>query len=378
MKKKNTPVIFSLFAGLGFLDLGFEKAGSQVVYVNELENPFIKGFKYARKKMGIPEPKYGFHEGSVTDLLKGKDNQYLQEKVNQEKKNGSIVGFIAGPPCPDFSIAGKNRGHEGENGKLTRTYFDLISQFEPDFFLFENVKGLYRTKKHRAFFEEMKQQAVEKGYVLTERLINTLEFGVPQYRERIILLGFKRELLQELNIKVGVNETTLADGAFPWATKYIATDVFSKNWPKKTVFLEDSVISQPPDIIEELTAEHWFIKNDVDNHENSTHAFRPKAGLVRFMTVEEGDDSKKSYKRLHRWRYAPTAAYGNNEVHLHPYRARRISVAEALAIQSLPKEFALPSDMTLTDMFKGVGNGVPYVAANNIAKSILRFLEIKK
>ena len=91
--------------------------------------------------------------------------------------------------------------------------------------------------------------------------------------------------------------------------------------------------------------------------------------------IAEGDDRKKSYKRLHRWRYSPTAAYGNNEVHLHPYKARRLSVAEALAIQSLPKEFQLPSEMSLTDKFKTVGNGVPYLLAYEVAKTIKEFLE---
>lgn len=86
MSKQKKPVIFSLFAGLGFLDLGFEKAGYQVAYVNELERPFIDGFKYSRKKMGIPEPTYGFHEGSVTDLLERKHNQYLKESINKERK----------------------------------------------------------------------------------------------------------------------------------------------------------------------------------------------------------------------------------------------------------------------------------------------------
>jgi len=90
--------------------------------------------------------------------------------------------------------------------------------------------------------------------------------------------------------------------------------------------------------------------------------------------LDEGDDSKKSYKRLHRWRYSPTAAYGNNEVHIHPYLPRRISVAEALAIQSLPKEFELPATMTLTNMFKTVGNGVPFLASRGIALTILDFL----
>ena len=92
-------------------------------------------------------------------------------------------------------------------------------------------------------------------------------------------------------------------------------------------------------------------------------------------TVSEGDVSRKSYKRLHRYRYSPTAAYGNNEVHLHPYRERRISAAEAMAIQSLPKEFELPQDMSLTDMFKTIGNGVPFLLSEGIAKTIKSFLE---
>lgn len=77
---------------------------------------------------------------------------------------------------------------------------------------------------------------------------------------------------------------------------------------------------------------------------------------------------------MHRWRYSPTAAYGNNEVHLHPYLARRISAAEALAIQSLPSEFVLPPEMTLSNMFKTIGNGVPYLAALGVANTINDFL----
>ncbi|MGM3114922.1 DNA cytosine methyltransferase, partial [Bacillus cereus group sp. BC326] len=87
----------------------------------------------------------------------------------------------------------------------------------------------------------------------------------------------------------------------------------------------------------------------VKSHQNANQFFKPRAGLAKFQMIEEGDDSKKSYKRLHRWRFSPTAAYGNNEVHLHPYKARRLSVAEALAIQSLPREFELPVDISLTN-----------------------------
>src|SRR5665213_2165680 len=116
------------------------------------------------------------------------------------------------------------------------------------------------------------------------------------------------------------------------------------------------------------------MQNDVEKHPNAKNYFQPRQGLVRFQQVLEGDDLKKSFKRLHRWRYSPTAAYGNNEVHIHPYKARRITVAEALSIQSLPKEFVIPEHISLTDMFKTVGNGVPFLAAKGLANTIFEFL----
>ena len=103
--------------------------------------------------------------------------------------------------------------------------------------------------------------------------------------------------------------------------------------------------------------------------------FQPRAGLTRFTSIEEGDVSKKCYKRLHRWRYSPTAAYGHNEVHIHPYLPRRISVAEALAIQSLPASFIIPEDVSLSDAFKTIGNGVPFLAAEGIAETLYKFLK---
>ncbi|MFV0336717.1 MAG: DNA cytosine methyltransferase [Chthoniobacterales bacterium] len=124
-----------------------------------------------------------------------------------------------------------------------------------------------------------------------------------------------------------------------------------------------------------LTVEYWFKKNNVERHPNALHRFKPRQGLSRFLSVDEGDDSRKSFKRLHRLRYSPTACYGNNEVHLHPTEARRISVAEALALQSLPKSFQLPGSMSLSAMFKTIGNGVPFLAAKALAGMIKECLE---
>ncbi|MBC5797629.1 DNA cytosine methyltransferase [Sphaerospermopsis sp. LEGE 00249] len=366
--------IFSFFSGSGFLDLGFENTGYKIAYVNEIFPPFMSAYRYSREMLKLPQPEYGYHEGEEADVSKltqGNAAQKLNELVKDSRKSNNIIGFIGGPPCPDFSIGGKNKGHLGDNGKLSESYIELICQNLPDFFLFENVKGLWRTKKHRLFYESLKIKLQQAGYILTERLINAIEYGVAQDRDRIILIGFKNNFLNDMGID---------DFTFPWEEYilYPQNQVFAYSWNKTEPFKENSITYCPDNIPQELTVEYWFIKNNVLNHPNSKHYFHPRAGITKFLTIDEGDDSKKSFKRLHRWRYSPTACYGNNEVHLHPYKVRRISVSEALAIQSLPANFSLPENISLTNMFKTVGNGVPYLAGKALAQSILDFLYIKK
>ncbi|MEG3860360.1 DNA cytosine methyltransferase [Microcoleus sp. herbarium12] len=375
-----SPCIFSFFSGSGFLDLGFELSGFHVAYVNEIFPPFMQAYRYSRQCLNLPLPEYGYceaEEADITQLVGRKPASRLRELMQDARKKYDIIGFIAGPPCPDFSVGGKNRGQEGDKGKLSASYIELICQQQPDFFLFENVKGLWRTKKHKAFYDELKHKLADAGYFFVERLINAIEYGVPQDRDRIILIGFQKNLVKNLGIILDEANPMLPENLFPWETQvlYPKSEVFCHPWSERNAFVRDGFLPCPDGITQELTVEFWFQKNDVLNHPNAEHYFQPRAGIKRFAEVDEGDDSKKSFKRLHRWRYSPTACYGNNEVHLHPYKVRRLSVAETLAIQSLPKEFALPNNMTLTNMFKTVGNGVPYLASQAIAQTILVFLK---
>lgn len=368
LKAKNhnlhfTPLIFSFFSGAGFLDLGFEKAGYQIGYVNEIHKPFLDAYKYSREKLGVEQPLHGYFEGDIERCLFDSEEKRLIGLVRRARKNNRLVGFIGGPACPDFSAGGKHRGQYGENGKLTQIYIDLICKQRPDFFVFENVKGLYRTARHRQFFDGLKQQLNKAGYQCTERLINAIEYGVPQDRERIILFGVRQ-------IRTSKNLSN-----FNWFSHILipAGKAMSYPWPQSEPIARKRTC--PSGVPRELTVQHWFKKNDVEYHPNAHHQFKPRSGLAKFETLHEGDDGGKSYKRLHRWRYSPTAAYGNNEVHIHPFLPRRISVAEALAIQSLPKEFQLPQNMSLSDMFKAIGNGVPFLAAHGLALAILDFLK---
>lgn len=360
--------IFSFFSGAGFLDLGFEKSRFNIVFVNEFCKDFLDAYKYARKKMGMTEPHYGYYDGSIDDFLDKKKNELLTMLDNS--KNHGLAGFIGGPPCPDFSIAGKNKGIDGNHGRLMLSYKDIIIECMPDFFVFENVKGLWTTKKHRASYNNIKTEFKNAGYVLIDRLNNALEYGVPQDRERIILIGIKASLIND-DIKQAQNY--LIEN-FDWGQTYIIEDIKSIEWPTTRPYIENSIVPCPEHIIEDLTVQYWFKKNDVLHHENANDYFLPRA-IDRFETIKEGDVTKKSFKRLHRWRYSPTVAYGNNEVHLHPYFSRRLSVAEALAIQSLPKNFCVANNLSKSNMFKTVGNGVPYLMAKKIATNLMNFLQ---
>ena len=112
--------------------------------------------------------------------------------------------------------------------------------------------------------------------------------------------------------------------------------------------------------------------NPPELYANANDQFYPYS--EKFHQIREGDIFHKSFKRLHRWRYSPTAAYGNNEVHLHPWENRRLSVREVMRLQSVPDSYALPDDMSLSAKFKMIANGVPVKLAEFIAHSLKQFL----
>ena len=366
MRKKIS--IFSFFSGIGILDLAFEKSGYNIVFVNEYDDLFMASYQYARTLMVHRVPLYGYHNDSAEHYAKRRGKRKLIQLVAQEREKGNLVGFIGGPPCPDFSVAGKNAGVVGENGRLTKVYFYIICRCRPDFFLFENVKGLVKTEKHRAFYNEMMMKVQANGYIMDEKVLNALAYGVPQFRERVFMVGIQK----------GIYQSPPDVLSFEWDKHacFDVEDVLKRNWPKERKFAVDSLYEFSFERIpKRLTVEYWFNKNNVEDHPNGKDIFQVKQGREKIATIAEGDTSGKSFKRLHRWRYSPTAAYGHNEVHLHPYKERRISVAEAMAIQSLPKKFVVLPTLSLSKKFKMIGNGVPYLMALAIAKTLKDTLE---
>lgn len=355
--------ILSFFTGAGLLDLGFMQAGFPIIWRNEYAPMFIKGFNHAMANMtnGLSKEMINNNK-SIIDVS---PRQIAKEAFHNTHKP-ELFGIIGGPPCPDFSVGGKNKGVQGDNGILSQVYVDRILALKPTFFLFENVPGLIRTNRHRLFFDSLIKQ-LECYYHTDYKLLNALEYGVPQDRQRLFLIGINKKWSNK-NLAYHAFSNNKAWFSWPKPVHKDAKKIY--NWPDTSPFRDTP--EKPKNIPDEIMVGTWICDPAIQLLPNGLEAFRPYSN--KFNNILEGDVSRKSFKRLHRWRFSPTAAYGNNEVHLHPFEARRLTVREVMRIQSLPDDYVLPEDMPLSHKFKTIGNGVPVKLANAVANSIADLL----
>lgn len=368
-KNKLALPLISFFTGGGFLDMGFEQAGFEVIWTNEM-NPALAdlyehGITEWRKKALKKKKEAKISTRSNIESLSAK------EIVSRAFPDGkpAFFGAIGGPPCPDFSTGGGNKGDKGTNGRLTKVYFNRICQLKPAFFVFENVSGLYKTRSHRQFLKKQEKKIENAGYRIDLKVLNALELGVPQDRERLIMIGIKKSLIKKH--MTGMSKLDVRDW-FPWPSmpKYRGARTKYK-WPKMIKFGEKP--KKPHGIPEELMVSSVLDKKNCPEMQlNGKDTFKVKSR--KFSFIKEGDTKRKSFKRLHRYRFSPTVCYGHNEVHLHPWKERRLSVREAMRLQGIPDEYTLPEQVPLSGKFTVVSNGVPVPMAYQVAKSLRKFL----
>ena len=367
----NIPVL-SFFTGGGFLDIGFEQAGFHVAWTNEFNTIFAEMYGYGMTSWRRSfNPKVEEAKINDTRSIENISSPEILRKAFPKGKPG-LFGIIGGPPCPDFSIGGKNQGGKGLNGRLSKTYVRRICKIRPTFFVFENVPGLFKTKIHREFLRKLESSLESKGYRIDLKIINALELGVPQDRERLIMVGIKKGyVLKQLGREVSTGERNW----FPWPINDKYKDAKNKySWPG---IVENGAPPEKSSSIPlELTVYSLFnSKNDPAKQCNGNDCFKPYS--KKFSIIKEGDTRRKSFKRLHRYRFSPTVCYGHNEVHLHPWEERRLSVREAMRIQGIPDSYAFPEESPLSYKFSVVSNGVPVPLAYEVAKSLKEFLQKK-
>lgn len=164
------PRVISLFSGCGGLDLPFHLAGFDLVWANDYNKDACKTFERNIS------PK--IHWGSIEDV-----------DVASIPDADLIIG---GFPCQDFSMIWKRPGLDGDRGNLYRYFLNFVKEKKPKAFVAENVKGLLSANGHRAIkkiIEDFEQAT--PGYLVKPKIYNFAEYGVPQFRERVILVGVR-------------------------------------------------------------------------------------------------------------------------------------------------------------------------------------------
>ena len=367
---KRIPII-SLFSGGGFMDMGFINAGFDVVFANEYDKVFA-----------------GLHDEGITSWAKGhKKKSCLITSTNSlsdlspdyilskafPKGVPDLWGIVGGPPCQDFTMNGKGEGFKGKRGKMTHVFFERIMKMKPAFFVMENVVGLLMRKEPKRILDTLLVKLISDSYYLDRETLNALDYGVPQYRKRVFVVGLRKDMfLVQSN-----QDSTIGDirsFVFSWPKARYFNATIRYNWPDMVPFGKEGVL-KPKGVPIALCVEKCV--NGAEDLPNGNEYFAFAKDSESRKEIYEGDTKRRSFKRLHRYRYSPTTCFGNNEVFLHPYKNRRLTVREALRIQSVDDKYVWGPERQ-SAKFKIIGNGVPVLLAEAVAKELYRTISTEK
>ncbi len=174
-KKTKTKKVLDLFCGAGGLSLGFGWAGYNIVAAND-------NFAHACKTYQENHPETFLIEGSIADK-KVKD-----ELIKKSKKEGVDI-VVGGPPCQGFSHAGKRMIDDPRNF-LYKEFVQVVKEIAPKVFVLENVEGILTSNKGKTY-EEIKKNFEDLGYNVVGKKMHAVQFGVPQKRKRVLIIGTK-------------------------------------------------------------------------------------------------------------------------------------------------------------------------------------------
>ena len=222
--------IISLFSGCGGLDLGFVNAGFEIVYANDIDKVTWETFEK--------------NHGMIIDK-----RSILEVKSDEIPDADGIVG---GPPCQSWSLAGAMRGVKDPRGRLFYEYIRIIKDKKPKFFLAENVPGII-SSTHLPQFKKIIELMSALGYNITYQLVDSREYGVPQERKRVIIIGYRTDL----GIKFDL----------PFATHSIKADSTITGLPLKKFMTLKEAIGDLPKPIPAKAKNRPNKKLEVPNHE---------------------------------------------------------------------------------------------------------------
>jgi len=319
-KRNNGLTFVSLFSGGGGLDLGFTLAGFKGLYSTDVINYFCDTIRHNF-------PKHVVEEHDMSELT----GYHVKEVV--DKKIDFIIG---GPPCQSFSILGNRKSTSDPRGKLVYEYARFIKEVSPIGFLFENVPGILTVNKGKDWHDLLEFFKKETGYHLRWKKLNAINYGAPQLRERVILLGFK--------------------------------DKPYDNWPSEEKRYEN------------LHTAGMALKkvNNLPNHTKRIHSNRV---AIRYSEVKPGSRCKVDHTdRIDPNKPSGTVLVGSSggggRPFIHPTEHRHLTVREVARLQTFPDWYEFQG--TGTAQYRQVGNAVPPLFAKGLAKDIQYFIKKEK
>lgn len=368
---KRRPVGIDLFAGAGGLSLGFEQAGFDIAAAVEIDPIHCATHEY-----NFPGTKVIC--ASVVDLT----GEEIRHKANLEDVDIDVV--FGGAPCQGFSLIGK-RAFDDPRNRLVFHYVRLVSELQPKYLVFENVKGL-TLGKHSEFLRELIVALESAGYDVTNpyRVLNAADFGVPQDRQRLFVIGARRGLSVPNYPKPFDRRTTVweAIGDLPDADQFeilnVADEVPAK-WRTKAYYARRlrGLESDP--------ANFGYVREfDSNMLTSSLRTEHTELSRQRFMATEHGKTEPVSrFRKLPPDGLCNTLRAGTDSARgaftsprpIHPFLPRVITVREAARLHSYPDWFRFHS--TKWHGFRQIGNSVPPLLGRAVAGEVIERLGIE-
>jgi DNA (cytosine-5)-methyltransferase 1 len=345
--------IIDLFSGVGGLSLGFEWAGFETVAAIDFWDDAIKTYNHNHtNKVGM-----------AINIKKFNDN-VLPVIVKKQK----IDGIIGGPPCQGFStarlsnVSDKINKINKERNHLYLEFFRTVEIVKPKFFVIENVRGLVSANKG-AFVKDIIERFGNLGYNVEYKILNAADYGVPQNRQRVFFVGLKKqkfEFPEKLNLKVSTKEA-LSDIELTDERETQEYNCKSQN-----------------DFQRLMRKESKHLKNhEVTVHnEQTTHVISlvPDGGNIKSLPPKYWEIRKynKAFQRMNSTLPSNTIDTGHRN-YFHYCENRIPTARESARLQSFPDNFEFLG--TKGSQYKQVGNAVPPLLANVIAKKIKQYFK---
>ena len=351
LKKYN---VVDLFCGAGGFSLGLKDTNRfNSILANDIDTDMCEAYS-----LNFPETK--ILSKSISDL------DFLSIK-----KENNIDVVVGGPPCQAYSLSGKRLKND-PRANLFLEYFRAIKVIRPNIFVYENVKGLFSYKKGKTFYQ-LREIFEKIGYDLSINLVNALNYGVPQSRERIFIVGYRKGLiysfprisqsLKPLTIKDAISDLPIIKNN-ECSIKY-----FSK---PKTNYQKLMRKNAPENLMDHKSSKHS--ENLV-----TIMSYLPEGGLKKDLPFKIRPKSgyANSYGRL--WWNKPATTITRNfgtpssARCIHPKIDRALTTREGARLQSFPDRYKFFGSRAKKNL--QIGNAVPPLLAKKIGKSIARSLD---